>query len=386
MTSPQLRLGIIGLGRAFMLMLPTLAQDRRIVLAGAHDPRGDAREQFTRDFGAAAYATAEELCAAPDIDAVYIASPHQFHVAHVALAAEHGKHVLVEKPMALNLADCDAMIAAAAAAQVHLIVGHCHSFDAPYLRTRALIESGAYGKVRMIQALNYTDFLYRPRRPEELDTAQGGGAVFSQAPHQIDVARLLAGKRVKSVRAATGIWDKARPTEGAYTAFVAFDGAIHASLTYSGYGHFDSDEMMDWAGELGAVRDAAQYGAARAKLRGVKTPQEEAALKNTRAYGTAPFDANARAAAYNHFGMVIASCEGADLRPMADGVWIYANDKKTFEPLPPPSTPRGEVTDELYAAIFDGTRPLHDGAWGKDTLAVCLALLRSAREDREITL
>ena len=61
MTSPQLRLGIIGLGRAFMLMLPTLAQDRRIVLAGAHDPRGDAREQFTRDFGAAAYATAEEL-------------------------------------------------------------------------------------------------------------------------------------------------------------------------------------------------------------------------------------------------------------------------------------------------------------------------------------
>ncbi len=48
----------------------------------------------------------------------------------------------------------------------------------------------------MINALNYTDFLYRPRRPEELDTAQGGGAMFSQAAHQVDIVRLLGGGRV----------------------------------------------------------------------------------------------------------------------------------------------------------------------------------------------
>ena len=60
----------------------------------------------------------------------------------------------------------------------------------------------------MITALNYTDFLYRPRRPEELDTAQGGGAVFNQAAHQVDIVRLLGGGRVKSVRAATGAWDR----------------------------------------------------------------------------------------------------------------------------------------------------------------------------------
>ena len=93
------------------------------------------------------------------------------------------------------------MIAAARHAGVHLIVGHSHSFDAPILRTRALIASGEYGAVRMITALNYTDFLMRPRRPEELDTAQGGGAVFNQAAHQVDIVRLLGGGRVKSVRA-----------------------------------------------------------------------------------------------------------------------------------------------------------------------------------------
>ena len=61
----------------------------------------------------------------------------------------------------------------------------------------------------MINAINYTDYLYRPRRPEELDTAQGGGAVFNQAAHQVDIVRLLGGGRVTSVRAATGAWDRA---------------------------------------------------------------------------------------------------------------------------------------------------------------------------------
>ena len=84
---------------------------------------------------------------------------------------------------------------------VVLVVGHSHSFNAPILRTREIIESGAYGAPRMISALNFTDFLYRPRRPEELDTAQGGGVIFSQAAHQIDIVRLLGGGRVRSVRA-----------------------------------------------------------------------------------------------------------------------------------------------------------------------------------------
>ena len=92
-------------------------------------------------------------------------------------------------------------------AGVALVVGHSHSFDAPIARTRALIAGGEYGSLRMIHALNYTDWLYRPRRPEEL--SDGGGVMFNQAPHQVDVVRLLAGGRVKSVRAQTGAWDEA---------------------------------------------------------------------------------------------------------------------------------------------------------------------------------
>jgi phthalate 4,5-cis-dihydrodiol dehydrogenase len=388
---PMLRLGVIGLGRAFMLMLPTLAHHPRVTLVAAADPRAEARRRFAEEFGARTYETAEALAADPDIDAVYIASPHQFHVAQVEIVARAGKHILVEKPMALTLADCRAMIETARAAGVHLLVGHSHSYDGPVAQARALIDSGAYGPVRMITALNFTDFLYRPRRPEELVTAEGGGVVFSQAAHQADIVRLLGGGRVKSVRAATGAWDPARPTEGAYGAFLTFEDGTFANLTYSGYGHFDTDEINGWIGEVGQERDPTQYGLARAALDQVRSAAEEAALKERRTYG-APASLTAAALPaggvrhHHHFGQIIVGCTGADLRPTADGVHVHADRTRHFEPLQPPDVPRPEVVDELYRAAILNQPPIHSGAWGMATLEVCLAILQSARESREITL
>jgi phthalate 4,5-cis-dihydrodiol dehydrogenase len=274
------------------------------------------------------------------------------------------------------------MIAAARQAGVHLIVGHSHSFDAPILRTRELIASGAYGAVRMIHALNYTDYLYRPRRPEELDTAQGGGAVFNQAAHQVDIVRVLGGGRVTSVRAATGAWDAARPTEGAYSALLTFENGAFASITYGGYGHFDSDEFSGWVGEMGQPKQP--Y--ARTPRR-FANAMEEASLKDARNYGGANWQEPAsQSLAHQHFGTMIVSCERADLRPMPDGVMIYRNGTARLDPLPPPKIPRAEVIDELYAAIVEGKPPLHDGPWGMATLEVCLAMLQSAREGRDVVL
>ncbi len=389
MTERKLRLGIAGLGRAFMLMLPTLKAHPLIELVAAADPRPEARDRFVADFGGRAHETVEALCADPAVEAVYVASPHQFHVRHVGLAAAAGRHVLVEKPMALTLGHAQAMIAAAEAGGIQLVVGHSHGFDAPYLRTRALVDSGAYGQVRMINALNFTDFLYRPRRPEELVTAEGGGVVFSQAPHQIEIVRLLGGGRVRSVRAATGMWDAARPTEGAYSAFLTFEDGAFASLTYSGYGHFDTDEFCGWTGELGQRRDPAAYGTARATLAKLGSPEEEAAAKNRRAYGldlAASATAGAAPPLHNHFGLVVVSCDGGDLRPQPDGVMIYGHAERRLDPLPPPPVPRAEVIDELYDAVVNGRPPLHSGAWSLATLEVCLAILQSAAEGREVTL
>jgi phthalate 4,5-cis-dihydrodiol dehydrogenase len=264
---PPLKIGVAGLGRAFTLMLPTFLQDSRIQLVAATDPIANAKAQFEKDFQAVTVESVAELCALKEVEVVYIATPHQFHAEHVALAAKHGKHVWVEKPMAISLEECTRMMNACQQAGVQLMVGHSHSFNAPVLRARHLIASGQLGQVRMITALNYTDFLYRPRRPEELNTALGGGVIHSQAAHQIDVVRLLGGGKVSSVQACTGQWDASRPTEGAYSALLLFENGAFANVSYNGHGHFDSDVWMDHVGEIGNPKPASEieqrYGQAK---------------------------------------------------------------------------------------------------------------------------
>jgi len=372
----KLRLGVAGLGRAFSVMLPTFAGDPRVALVAAADPRVEALARFSADFGGKTFATVAELCADPDVEVVYVATPHQLHAGYVRQAAMNGKHILVEKPIALTLSDAAAMIDAARAAGVHLIVGHSHSFDAPILRTCALIDTGDFGAVRMITALNFTDFLYRPRRPEELDTTQGGGAMFNQAPHQVDIVRLLGGGRVKSVRAITGAWDLARPTEGAFAALLTFESGAFASLVYNGYGNFDSDEFQGWIGEMGQVKDPSA-----AKLpRSFTDAAAEAAFKNARNYGGVGYaPLSTQALQHQHFGPLIVSCDKGDLRPQSNGVMIYQHGTARLDPLPPPAVPRAEVIDELYDAVVHDRRPLHNGAWAMATLEVCLAMLQSAR-------
>jgi phthalate 4,5-cis-dihydrodiol dehydrogenase len=384
-----LRIGVAGLGRAFSLMLPTFRFDPRVQLVAAADPSQAARARFAADFGAPTCDSVEALCGDPNVQLVYVATPHQLHRAHVCLAAAAGKHVLVEKPMAITLEECTAMVDACKAAGVHLIVGHSHSFNAPILRLRALIRSGEYGRVRMITALNYTDFLYRPRRPEELDTRAGGGVVFSQGAHQVDIVRLLGGGMLRSVRAFTGRWDASRPTEGAYSALLGFEDGAFCSATYSGYGHYDSDLLMDNIGEMGQRKDPADHGAARRRLVAAESAEAEAVLKAARNYGGSQYAAPAglpTGLAHQHFGHLIVSCEGADLRPTATGIEIFADQSRHVEALAPPRIPRSEVIDELVDTMLLGKAPVHDGAWARATTETCLAILRSARDNAECLL
>ncbi|AJE47680.1 Gfo/Idh/MocA family protein [Celeribacter indicus] len=383
MTSDPVRLGVVGLGRAFMLMIPTFDADPRVKLVAAAAPRQESRTAFEQEYGGKGYESIEALCADPDVEAVYIATPHQMHVDHVLAAAKAGKHILVEKPLAISMEDADRMVRAAREAGVHLIVGPSHSFDLPVDLAARLIESGEFGALRMIQALNYTDFLYRPRRPEELRTEEGGGVMFSQAIHQIDVVRRLAGGMAEKVVAFTGNWDPKRPTEGAFTALMSFAGGCVANLTYSGYAHFDSDIWMNDVGELGQAKDPASYGKARRALMDLD-PEEEARLKSTRTFGSgaAPIEA-----AHNeHFGPVIALCDRADLRLTPDGIEVFGDTERRFIEAPFGPAPRKTVVEALVRAVREDVPPVQTGEWGLASLEVCHAILRSAETGQPVAL
>ena len=132
----RLRLGVIGLGRAFSLMLPTLAHHPKVEIVAGTDVRADARERFAREFAAKAHPSADALAGDPNVEAIYISTPHELHAAHAQLAAAHGKHILVEKPMCFSVGEGEEMIAAAERAGVTLMVAYNKRYDPGFLRLR----------------------------------------------------------------------------------------------------------------------------------------------------------------------------------------------------------------------------------------------------------
>lgn len=388
----QLRLGAVGLGRAFRSMAPSLYAHPDVKLVAAADLNRAALKNCERDFGARAFDDADALIRDPDIDAVYIATPHELHTPQALLAFEHGKHVIVEKPMALTLENCQRMVDAALRSQRYLVVGHSHGFDPPVLHAARLIASGSLGALRMLNAMNYTDWLYRPRRPEELvpDTA---GVSLNQASHQVDIIRLLAGAKATSVRALCGAWDRSRPAIGAYAALMTFDNGAFASLSYSGYDHFNSDEFNGWTGELGRATPANAHGSARRKLARQLTDQVESSIKTDEGYASvaAPlalqtFGINGQQ--HPQFGVILASCERGDVRTSAQGVTIFSVDGRREIAVPPGQGggPKAGVFDQLYNAAVHGVAPLHSGRWGMANLEVCLAIVESWKSGKEIDL
>ena len=236
------------------------------------------------------------------------ASPHEFHAEQAITALKYNKHVIVEKPLALTLEACDAVIAVADRSDRQLIVGHTHGFD-PNVRTiQRLVESGELGQLGMILNFNYTDFLYRPRRPEELVTESGGGITFNQRSHQIEIARAIGGGRVRSVRANVGVLDPSRPTEGNCTALLEFENGAAASLTYSSYDFFDSDEFHGWVAEGGNPKQPNTHGTARRILQSGAPEQDR---QKDLGYGGRHLPTEQPY--YPHFGVLIVTCARGEI-------------------------------------------------------------------------
>lgn len=378
----RLRMGVLGLGMAGGVMLPVIAAHEGVALAAAADLNPQLRERFATQHALPAFDSAEQLLTSPEIDAVYIGTPHQFHREHTVLAARHRKHIIVEKPMALSLADCDSMIAAAADGGVALIVGHTHGFNPTVDEMRTLMETGGAGRPRVLTAVNYTNFIYRPRRDEELDARQGGGVVWNQLPHMIDMVRMLVQQPVRSVRATLTSLDEKRGVEALCAAYLTFEDNAVATLTYSGYDRFDTDEWHGWIGESGNQK-APSHGVARQALQGIAGDENRVRAERY-GYGGDVYK-NFEAYAQPHFGKLIVSCEHADLVPTPEGVDVFdSRGRKTVAvPVTRQRPAHAAVLDDLCAAA-SGERVVRDGAFGRATVEVVLALIASGRRGREI--
>ncbi len=373
----KLRLGVAGLGVASTLFLPGVERHPQTEIVAAADTRTSALASFRERYGGRTYESIEALCADPAIDVIWVATPNAFHARHCILAAESGKHVICTKPMALSVAECVAMCEAADTNGVQLLCGQTFSMHPSIHAMREIVASGDIGRLIAVNTWLYTDWLLKPRLPEELDEARGGGVVYRHGPHLIDTVRLIAGGLVRSVRGSVGRWMPDRPCAGNFSAYLEFQDGTPATVSYNGYGYFDTSELT-WGRGTRMYSDAERVEVRRSLGAGASGEQEKAKIR----FGVRELPARG----LSWFGITVASCERGDVRQSPDGVYVYDSDGRREVVAAGEGLMGVLEMDEMAACLFDGKPIVHDGRWGLATLEVCTALLDSSSERSEIVL
>lgn len=386
----SMKVGVAGLGFGATEFIPTLERLPQIDIVAGADLRKHALTEFARRYGARTYGSVEELCKDPGVEAVWIATPNQHHAEHAIIAAEHGKHVLLRKPMGVSVEECIRVQEAVDRAGVKLLAGGQTLGTSPVVRAaRRIIASGELGPLRAINVWAYTGWMLRPREAHEVDDDQGGGVVWRQAPHQIETIRYLGGGRVRSVRAMTGRWRPERPNgTGYYAAYLEFEEGVPVTAVYNAYGYFDTVDLVCWAEDRG--RDS------RARMRKALLNNEldEAAGKEATRFAGAKENAVVGSAEGgpwlpSNLGVFIVSCQEGDLRMSPKGLYIYDADGLREVPVPHSTGPGMSLETEVmefYNAVKTGAPLFHDGHWGLATVEVQSALLKSAARREEIIL
>ena len=203
MQRDTLGVGIIGMGRAGMGHARNFAMGiHGARLLAVAEPDAATRAKACAELpGVTSYATYEELLANKDVQAVFIVTPTAYHRDIAVLAAQAGKHIFCEKPMAMNAVECQAMIDAATAAQVKLQIGFMRRFDRSFIEAKARIDRGEIGQVVQVKSLTHG-----PSTPQPwmYDLKKSNGPLAEVNSHDIDTVRWFTGSDVVSVYALGG--------------------------------------------------------------------------------------------------------------------------------------------------------------------------------------
>jgi predicted dehydrogenase len=255
----KLRWGLIGCGDiARKRVAPALRDLGECELVAVSRERSELAEAFAREFGARKfYSTWQELLLDPEIEAVYIATPVHLHAAQTMAAAEAGKHVLCEKPMAMTAPECDRMIAAARASKVKLGVAYYRHFYPVVGRIKEIIAAGEIGSPVLAQVNAFEWFNPEANHPRAwllTKERSGGGPMIDFGCHRIEVLANIFGA-IKSVRAMTANVLFDREVEDTATALFQFSGGVCGVLAVT-HAATEPQDTLDLFGSRGSIHVA----------------------------------------------------------------------------------------------------------------------------------
>jgi len=250
-----LKWGLIGAGDIVRKRVaPALNDLANCDLVAVSRGHADRAEAFAREFKVKSwYADWREMLTA-EIDAVYIATPVFQHAEQTIAAAEAGKHVLCEKPMALNAAECDRMIAACKSNNVKLGIAYYRRFYPILERVRQLIASGEIGDpvFAQINAFEYVDMSPDNERHWFLEKAKsGGGPMMDFGCHRLEVLTDLFGK-VRRSESITANVEFDREVEDTAAVLLQFESGPCASLVVT-HAAREPQDTLDIFGTAGSI-------------------------------------------------------------------------------------------------------------------------------------
>jgi phthalate 4,5-cis-dihydrodiol dehydrogenase len=231
----MINLAIIGTGRISGAHAGAARAIQGVQLAGCVDTDPARLASFTQRYPCPGYSSTEEMLARGDVDAVVVALPHWLHRDMTIACLQAGKHVLLEKPMALNVAECDAMVAAAEVTGKTLMIAHSQQFFPVNQAVRTIIAAGEIGRIVFATDTWYKPFYAEPRPPWFLDASKGGGMWPMNGSHMIDRMTQFIGSEVVAVKAMVGTYFVDVPATDTGIALLQFANGVHATLQHCGY-------------------------------------------------------------------------------------------------------------------------------------------------------
>jgi len=247
-----LGVGIVGAGFFGGEHARALGRVPGVLLVAASARRRERLDRFVAEHGGRAYARYVDLLADPAVDVVCIALPHTLHAEATIAAVRAGKAVMLEKPMAPTLADCDAIVRVIAETGVPFMVAHPYRFMATYQEAQRLILDGAIGRPVVGMAAMVKDWTFDRREPWHL--APGGGMWLTNGCHLVDRLCLLLDDRPKDVRAMVGARFHPQRVDDVGVGLIGFEGGAIGIARAIGYRAGADDHWTEIQGTEGALR------------------------------------------------------------------------------------------------------------------------------------
>lgn len=333
--SRVVRVGLVGCGRVARVHAEALAAAEQTQLVAVADVKEDRAQTFAEKYGAEAYTDWTKMLERDDIDAIQICTPHYLHAEMTIAAANAGKHVLTEKPMAISVEQADAMIEAAKRNNVTLGVIFQNRYNDASVAIKEAIDSGRLGEIKGARAFitwNRSDDYYKQSDWKGTWDKEGGGVLIDQAIHTIDLMQWFVGE-VDSIRATyeTRAHDFIDVDDVA-EAFIKFKNGAIACLYANCFYVYDAPIYLEIVGTEGRV-----------ELIG-----SEATI---------------------HVGNERLIVKQAADKIVGKDYWGSSHKRQIID---------------FYSNILNGERPFIDGEAGKVAMEMVLAMYESARTGRTV--